>query len=97
MVREDFLQQNAFMDVDSFSTYDRQQRMMTLILDYDRLCREAIAKGANVQELFDISSREAIGRAKSVPEEEYVENYARIREKMEEEINAVIARGGEQA
>ena len=95
MVREDFLQQNAFMDVDSFSNYDRQGRMLQLVLDYDRLCREAIAKGANIQELFDIPMREAIGRAKSVPEEEYVENYARIRVKMEEEIQAVIARGGE--
>ena len=95
MVREDFLQQNAFMDVDSFSNYDRQGRMLQLVLDYDRLCREAIAKGADVQELFDIPMREAIGRAKSVPEEEYVENYARIREKMEGEINAVILRGGE--
>ena len=97
MVREDFLQQNAFMDVDSFSNYDRQGRMLQLILDYDQLCRSAIAKGAKVQELFDIPARESIGRAKSVPEEEYVENYAGIRARMEEEINAVIARGGEQA
>ena len=95
MIREDFLQQNAFMDVDSFSNYDRQGRMLQLVLDYDRMCREAIAKGANIQELFDIPMREAIGRAKSVPEEEYVENYARIREKMEEEIREIAARGGE--
>ena len=95
MVREDFLQQNAFMDVDCFSAYDRQGRMLQLILDYDQLCRDAIKKGADVQELFDIPMREAIGRAKSVPEEKYAENYDRIRKKMEEEIEAVIAKGGE--
>ena len=94
MIREDFLQQNAFVDVDSFSTYDRQERMLQLILDYDVLCRAAIEKGAKASELFDIPMREAIGRAKSVEEEEYVDNYTKIREKMEREIEEVIARGG---
>ena len=94
MIREDFLQQNAFVDVDSFSTYDRQERMLQLILDYDVLCRAAIEKGAKASELFDIPMREAIGRAKSNAEEEYVNNYGRIREKMEREIEEVIARGG---
>ena len=97
MVREDFLQQNAFMDVDCFSTYDRQERMLQLILDYDKLCRNAIQRGANVQELFDIFMREAIGRAKSVEEESYVENFGQIRQKMEQEIEEVVARGGELA
>ena len=96
MVREDFLQQNAFMEIDWYSSYDRQGRMLQLILDYDQLCRSAIQRGANVQELFDIPMREAIGRAKSVAEEKYVENYDRIRQKMEIEIEEVIARGGEQ-
>ena len=44
MVREDFLQQNAFMDVDSFSSYDRQEKLLAMVLRYDRLCREAIAR-----------------------------------------------------
>ena len=95
MLREDFLQQNAFVDVDCFSTYDRQERILQMILDYDMLCRAAIDKGAKTSELFDIPMREAIGRAKSVDEDEYVNNFARIRQKMEEEIEEVIARGGE--
>jgi V/A-type H+-transporting ATPase subunit A len=94
MIREDFLQQNAFMDVDSYSSYDRQERILRLILDYDTLCRDAIVKGARTQELFDIPMREAIGRAKSVEEDQYVENFNRIREKMEREIDEVTARGG---
>ena len=44
MVREDFLQQNAFMDVDSFSDYERQKKLLGMILSYDVLCRDAIAK-----------------------------------------------------
>ncbi len=42
MVREDFLQQNSFVDVDSFSEYDRQEKLLAIIRSYDRLCRAAI-------------------------------------------------------
>ena len=95
MVREDFLQQNSFVDVDSFSSYDRQEKLLAIILDYDRLCREAIAKGAGTADLFAIPSREKIGRAKSVPADEYVQTYAAIRDEMEREIDQVVAKAGE--
>ena len=96
MVREDFLQQNAFMDVDSYSSYDRQEKILGLILDYDRLCREAIAKGADVEALFQITARESIGRAKSVPEEEYAAAYEALAQQMRREIDAITAKGGEE-
>ena len=95
MVREDFLQQNSFVDVDSFSSYDRQEMLLGMILDYDRLCRAAIAKGAPAADLFAIPSREKIGRAKSVPADEYKQVYADIGAAMECEINAVIEKAGE--
>ena len=96
MIREDFLQQNAFMEVDWYSSYDRQQRMLRLILDYDGLCREAIAKGAAVEELFAIPARETIGRIKSVPEEEYVSAYAALADEMKRQIQQIAAKGGEE-
>jgi V/A-type H+-transporting ATPase subunit A len=96
MVREDFLQQNSFVDIDSFSSYDRQEKLLALILDYDKLCRAAIEKGAGTTELFAIPQREKIGRAKSVPADEYVQAYADIRENMEKEIDEVIVKAGEQ-
>ena len=95
MVREDFLQQNAFMDVDSYSSYDRQEKLLGMILHYEALCREAISKGANVIALFQIPARELIGRAKSVPAEEYVETYARIEAEMAQQIQEVTAQGGD--
>jgi V/A-type H+-transporting ATPase subunit A len=96
MVREDFLQQNSFVDIDSFSSYDRQEKLLALILDYDKLCRAAIEKGAATTDLFAIPQREKIGRAKSVPADEYVQAYADIRENMEKEIDEVIVKAGEQ-
>ena len=95
MVREDFLQQNSFMDVDSYSSYDRQAQLLAMILDYDKLCRAAIAKGAPTMELFGIPARERIGRAKSVPVEQYQQEYADIRVQMEREIDEVVEKAGD--
>ncbi len=86
MIREDFLQQNAFMDVDTYSSYDRQARMLSLILDYDTLCREAIKRGTETAKLFEIPVREQIGRAKSVPEETYKEAFDKMAADMREQI-----------
>ncbi len=94
MVREDFLQQNAFVDIDSYSDYDRQALLLGIILDYDKLCREALDKGADMNKLFTIPAREQIGRAKSVPAEEYKEVYAKISESMKYQIEEIAA-GGE--
>ena len=93
MIREDFLQQNAFVDIDSYSSYNRQLQLMDLILSYDKLCRAAIERGASVQELFEIPSRERIGRAKSVRAEEYLEVYADIAKSMEAEIETLAEKG----
>ena len=93
MIREDFLQQNAFVDIDSFSDYRRQAMMMQLILDYDNQCRAAIQKGASVSDLFAIGARAGIGRAKSVPVDQYEQTYARIAEEMTSQIEEIAERG----
>jgi len=95
MIREDFLQQNAFTDIDGYSSYDRQKKLLAIILRYDLLCRETIAGGADAAKLFEIPSRESIGRAKSVPAEEYEAAYAAMEEAMTQEIAAIAAQGGE--
>lgn len=97
MIREDFLQQNSFMEIDWYSSYDRQFKLMTMILDYGKLCRAAIARGADIGALVSIPSRERVGRAKSVPEEEYPAVYAAIAADMAAEIEAIAAKGGEEA
>jgi V/A-type H+-transporting ATPase subunit A len=97
MIREDFLQQNAFTDVDGYSSYDRQAKLLALILNYEALCRAAIGRGAEAGKLFAVPVREQIGRAKSVPAEEYDQVYAQMQADMEQQINEVASQGGEQA
>ena len=94
MIREDFLQQNGFVDIDSYSETERQYLLMGLILDFDRLSRAAIANGAELNVLNSIDAKEKIGRAKTVPADQYQEEYAAIAAEMKAEIEA-LTQGGE--
>jgi V/A-type H+-transporting ATPase subunit A len=86
MIREDFLQQNAFVDVDSYSDYRRQAMLLDLILKYDSLSRKALSEGASLSKILKLPVKEKIGRAKTVPADSYVEEYAAIAEEMAAEI-----------
>ena len=94
MIREDFLQQNAFIDEDAYSSYLKQFRLLDMVLQYDAVCREAIGSGADMNKLFNIPARERIGRAKMVPQDEVVKTYDGIIDEMKAEV-AEIAEGGE--
>ena len=96
MIREDLLQQNAFVDIDSYSEYRRQFLLLGLILHYDAECRDALEKNAPMQKLFAIPARVDIGRAKSVPSDEYEQVYAKIAADMTAQIKEIIAGGEEQ-
>ncbi len=67
MLREDFLQQSAFDEVDTYSALDKQFRLLDLILLYDRLAREALARGAELAQVLAIPAIEGIARAKRIP------------------------------
>ena len=95
MIREDFLQQNAFITEDAYSSYGKQYRLLDLVLQYDAKCRAALGKGAELNGLFSIGAREAIGRAKMAPQEEYEKVYDGILDEMQSEIDEVV-RGGEE-
>ena len=93
MIREDFLQQNSFVDIDAYSEYDRQERMLALIRAYDVRCRAAAERGGAIAELFAVPVREKIGRAKSVPAGEYREAYAAMDREMEDQLEAAAQKG----
>ena len=96
MIREDFLQQNAFVDEDAYSSYAKQFRLLDIILQYDSLCRDALNKGADMNGLFAIDAREKIGRAKMADAKTFESDYDAIAAQMKKEIDEVIA-GGEDA
>ena len=95
IIREDFLQQNAFVDTDSYSPLDKQARLLSLILQFNDLGKTAIDAGVPMQRVFDISARERIGRAKDIPNDDYVNQFDRISELMHTEIEELIAKEAE--
>ena len=97
MIREDFLQQNSFVDIDCYSEYDRQARMLAMIRRYEDLCRDASVKGGSLDELFTVPVREKIGRAKSVVADEYKAAYDIIEQEMEAQITAIAEKGADEA
>ena len=89
-IREDFLQQNAFMEGDSFTDMEKMHALMTLIFDFDKKMRDAAAKGADLGALETLAVRERIGRAKSADPATYREEYAAITAAMDSEIATLI-------
>ena len=96
MIREDFLQQNAFVDEDAYSSYGKQYRLLDMILKYDAMSREALSKGADMKSIFAIPAREKIGRAKMTAPDKYESEFDEIIAEMKSELAQAIA-GGEEA
>ena len=84
-IREDYLQQNAFHDVDTYCSLKKQNIMLDLILyNYDRSI-EALSSGIDISEIEKLPVHERITRAKFVSEEE-IEKLADIKEQIDQEI-----------
>ena len=93
-IREDYLQQNAFHEVDTYASAKKQLLMLKLVLKYYDLSVDALEKDAEFSELANLTVREAIGRFKYTPEEQVEEKYAQVEAQLIEEIEK-LSEGGE--
>ncbi len=85
-IREDFLHQNSFHEVDTYTSLDKQYMMMDLVLAYYDQSVEALEKGAKLQNLINLPVREQIGRFKYVTEDEIQKEYEKVTEELHIEI-----------
>ena len=92
IIREDYLHQNAFHEVDTFTSMQKQFLMLKLIYEFNRLAGEAIAGYADLRDILNCSCKEKIGRAKYI-EEENLAQFDEIFKTMQTELKAV-AEGG---
>ncbi|MBQ6979912.1 MAG: V-type ATP synthase subunit A [Clostridia bacterium] len=69
-IREDYLHQNAFHEVDTFTSLEKQYKILKLIYDFHRLALDALNKDADFNAIINLPVREKIGRAKYVPEKD---------------------------
>lgn len=89
-VREDYLQQNAFDEADTYSSLRKQYGMLSLVIKFYHEAQAALASGANINALFALGSREKIARAKSVPEDKFEAYLAEVTAELETETKALI-------
>ena len=72
-VREDYLHQNAFHETDTYTSLDKQFRMLKLILTADELARDALDKNVDVEDILALDVKEKIGRSKYIEEKDLAE------------------------
>ena len=89
-IREDFLQQNAFEDVDSFTQLDKQATMMRLVFTFEEKAREAVRAGADIEAVSTLPVRERIGRFKAVPYENYRAEAQDVIREMSSQLDALV-------
>lgn len=92
-IREDYLHQNAFHEVDTYASLEKQFRMMKLILDNYNQGMDAMEKGVDVEDLLELKVKEQIGRSKYIPENE-MEKFDEIEKELKEEMLSLTSEGG---
>ncbi len=85
-IREDFLHQNSFHEVDTYTPLEKQYRMMKLVLAYYDKCKEALDQGADVNKLVSLAVREQIGRFKYIHDTNLEEAYDQVIEELSSEL-----------
>ena len=88
-VREDFLQQFAFDDVDGYTQLDKQYEMLTLVFDFEQKATAAVAAGADIEEVANLPVREQIGRFKAVPYADYRAESEKIKQEISRQLDAL--------
>ena len=89
-IREDFLHQLAFHEVDTYTSLKKQLYMMKLILGFNDEAAEAINKGADIEEVAELPVREKIGRFKYIEEERTDEEFSKISVEISAELDGLL-------
>lgn len=93
-IREDYLHQNAFHEIDTYTSLDKQFGILKLILKWGELGEKALNAGALLSKISALPVREEIGRAKYVPEKEAAAKFISITQNLESQMNALYEEGG---
>ncbi len=92
-VREDYLHQDAFHEVDTYTSLTKQFGMLRLILKWGELGEKALASGALFSKLLDLPVREQIARAKYTAETELESRLKQIEQDLESQMSALYEEG----
>jgi len=89
-IREDFLHQNAFHNIDTHTMMDKQYEMLKTVLHFHKQSLAAIDAGVDTADIFKLAVREEIARAKYIPQAE-ITRVAQIRQTIDEQMKQLQA------
>lgn len=90
-IREDYLHQNAFHDIDTYTSLEKQYLLMELILAFYDKSLDALNRGASIEEIVSMPSRERIGRFKYTAETDIKQEYKNILSALESDIEQAVS------
>lgn len=95
MIREDYLQQNAFDEVDTYTSFSKQVALLTNILTFDQESQKALELGAYFTEIMEgtVTLRDRIARSKFIHEDQLATIQA-LKEEIVETLHQIVAKGG---
>ena len=91
-IREDFLHQNSFHEVDTYTSLKKQHMMMVLVNEFFDRATDALKEGASLQKLISMPVREQIGRFKYVTEDKLDEEFKQVDETLSAQIAAAFVK-----
>jgi len=92
-LREDYLQQNAFHEIDTYASLGKQHKMLKLILLFRKEAERALESGVYLNNILNLPIRDKIARSKYI-EEDNIDTINNIAEELVVEINRLISEGG---
>ena len=93
MIREDFLQQSAFHEVDTYCPSNKQYEMLRLMLKFSDKLQEAVDKNVHMDDILSMKSRENLARMSTVPNKEFEVRFQTVENDFEKEIDSLMKGG----
>ena len=93
-IREDFLHQNSFHEIDTYTPLEKQYLMMCLVIAYYDQCADALEKGVGIEDLVNLKVRESIGRYKYTETDRIREVYEQVVKELAAELAGLEAKEG---
>ncbi|HEC76702.1 MAG TPA: ATP synthase subunit A [Thermoplasmatales archaeon] len=90
IIREDFLQQNAYHEIDTYCPHQKQYEMLRIMLKFYHLMKEAVERGTDFEKLRGLKNKEEIARMSKIPNEEWEDKFKQIEKEMEDEIRRLM-------
>jgi V/A-type H+-transporting ATPase subunit A len=90
MIREDFLQQSAFHEIDTYCPDKKQYEMLRIMSKFSDLIQNAVEKNVHIDDIISIKSRESIARMGTISNKDFEKRFVQVEQDLEKEISSLV-------